>query len=445
MSSSRRKKTARTKSVTTSRGTGKKKAGKRAATAKAAARKSPSGKKAAVAAVAVKGAAPSTDGKRPAKTPFERFVLEFITARGGTVEVLGDRDYRTNFDSRLAKKLRRKSIRMIFDLDRATLPRGGVFAAPGSRFGLALLAAARGDGNVSRSQLPANPSVDAKKIARQGYVLHDVEALAPKMGKMRWVCQVIYHLTLTLRGGVAEQDLRSVLADPRGPIFEFLESEDRRRWQIEPGFPDDQVSWGETDVSQEVPAEEARALWSSLLEWLNRVQISRLERWRRRCDENRDVDLERINAYYEARLEEETERRRRRRDDLEDEDGASESQLKLEWSQRVKAVRARWQPQASVRLWGIEELARPRIPVMWDLKTPDGSAVLSSEIDLADGALTRLPCPVCGRLAGEFWWHHQLVCRRCRGRAAPADDGPGPGGRVGGRSGKGLRRPRRKS
>jgi hypothetical protein len=384
------------------------------------------------------------------EAPFERFVLEFITARGGAIENLGEQDYRATFDSQLAKKLRRRSARLIFNMERATLPRGGVFAAPGSRFGLALLATARGEGHVSRSRLSADPSVDPKKVARTGFVLHDAEAQSPKLGRRRWVCQVIYHLTLTLRGGVAEQDLRAVLADPRGPIFEFLEGDGRRNWKFEPGFPEGPVWWGESDVSEEIPREEAEQLWESLFEWLNRVQVPRLERWRKRCEETRERDLDRINDYYETRLREESERRRRRRDDLEDEDGASEAQLKFEWSRRVRSVRARWQPQAFAHLWGIEELARPRVPVMWDLETPDGVAVLSAEIDLADGALTRLPCPVCGRLAGEFWWQGQLVCRRCRGRAPKREGGAKAAGgkgrpRTASASARGLRRPGRRS
>jgi hypothetical protein len=405
----------------------------------------PARKSAVTKAVVAK---PRDDGTPAGETPFEKFVLDFVKASGGSIETLGERDYRATFDAKLAKKLRRRSARLIFDLDRAMLPRGGVFAAPGSRFGLALIAAARGEGQVSRSRLPADPAVDTKEIAAKGFTLHGAEAQSPKLGKMRWVCQVIYHLTLTLRGGVAEQDLRAVLGDPRGPIFEYLESDDRRRWKIEPGFPEAPVWWGDSDVSREVPGEEAESMWNALFEWLNRVQEPRLDRWRRRCDEARDTDLERINSYYEMRLQEESERRRRRRDDLEDEDGASEAQLKFEWSRRVRSVRARWHAQASVRLWGIEELARPRLPVMWQLDTPDGPATLSAEIDLADGALTRLPCPVCGRLAGEFWWNGQLVCRRCRGqgpkkKAATKGTRSGKKAAAKARSGRGLRRTRR--
>ncbi|HKA25601.1 MAG TPA: hypothetical protein VKF80_11530, partial [Candidatus Eisenbacteria bacterium] len=49
-------------------------------------------------------------------------------------------------------------------------------------------------------------------------------------------------------------------------------------------------------------------------------------------------------------------------------------------------------------------------------KTPQGEKRLEGEIDLAQGAVARLPCPVCGRLVGEFWWEGSLVCRRCRGK-----------------------------
>jgi hypothetical protein len=92
-------------------------------------------------------------------------------------------------------------------------------------------------------------------------------------------------------------------------------------------------------------------------------------------------------------------------------------------------VRARWEPQVEMRLWGIEEIARPRVPVTWKLKTPQGDKVLEGEIDLAQGAPARLPCPVCGRLVGELWWEGGFVCRRCRGkggRLAVVSPGPAP-------------------
>ena len=58
-----------------------------------------------------------------------------------------------------------------------------------------------------------------------------------------------------------------------------------------------------------------------------------------------------------------------------------------------------------------------------------------------------LPCPICGRLAGEFWWEGQLVCRRCRGKSA-AGNGEARKGRratAGAGSGRGLKRSRQKS
>ena len=85
-------------------------------------------------------------------------------------------------------------------------------------------------------------------------------------------------------------------------------------------------------------------------------------------------------------------------------------------------MRSRYEAAIEIRLWGIEEIARPRQPVTYPLSL-DGKKVGSFEVevDLATGALVRPPCPMCRRPAGEFWWEgSQLVCRRCRGRARSA-------------------------
>jgi hypothetical protein len=346
--------------------------------------------------------------------PFEEFVLGLVEARGGTWAPAGYRAYEARFDAELGRRVGRRSVLLVFDPDRATLPENGVFVAPGSRFGLELLAAARGHGYASRVHLRPAPEADARAIARRGFVLHGAEASAPRLDAPRWIVQVVYHLTLTLRGGVPEQDQRLVLADPRGPVFEFLEPEERKRWRREPGFTSEPVWWEEVDAREGPPGERAAALWPALVEWLRRAQATRLERWRRRAEEGRERDLRRINAYYRTRLAEEEERRRRRRDDADLDEETSEEKLKLEWSRRVRSIRARWQATASADLWGIEEIARPRVPVAWRLDTPDGLSRLGGEIDLADGALVRRACRSCGRLAGEFWWEAGLVCRRCR-------------------------------
>lgn len=387
----------------------------------------------------------SAEDQARSGTPFESFVVDFVRARGGTIVPHGASEYEANFDPPLARKLRRASARLVFDSERATLPRGGVFVAPGSRFGLLLLEAARGAGAVTREWLAPLEGLNVRSLAENGIVIHDADVVATELGERRWVSQLLFHFTLTLRGGMAEQDLRLVVADPRGPAFDFVELEDRRKWNTREGFPDEPVWWGETDVREGVPREEARRLWPLLVEWLHRVQEQRLERWRRRCEEARDRDLARVNAYYQTRLTEEKERRRRRAEASDEDEQATEAEIKLEWGRRVRAVRSRWEPQADVRLWGIEEVARPRIAVTWTLNTPQGRRTLAGEIDLAEGAASRIPCPVCGRLVGEFWWEGgQPVCRRCRGRgsgrmrlvstrneATPAPGGRGPRTRRG--------------
>lgn len=364
------------------------------------------------------------EGGARAESPFERFVLDLIAARGGSHEKLAGGDYQASFDPQLARKLRRAGARLVFDTSRAILPRGGLFIAPASRAGLLLLEAARGSGHVARERIAPAPSVDGAKVAAPGFEVHGARLRGAVTGEPRYIAQVLVHVTLTLQGGGTEQDLRTVLVDPRGPAFEFVEPEARRGWRLLDGFPDGPVWWGEHDLRRQLPEGATQRLWTALVAWLQRVQEPRLERWRRRCEEMRDRDLDRINAFYETRLQEEQERRRRRGELQDEEDQASEAEIKLEWERRVRAVRGRWETQADLRLWGIEEIARPRLPVTWSYETAAGPQTLAGEVDLADGAIARLPCPVCGRLVGEFWWEGAFVCRRCRGRegarAAPA-------------------------
>jgi hypothetical protein len=350
-------------------------------------------------------AADAADGR----TPFEAFALDFLAARGADIEARGPLEWEATLPADLAKKWRRQAYRLIFDADRVTLPRGGAFAAPGSFAGLRLLETARGEGHVARFHAEAKPGVDARALAGEGFVLHDVESGKPAIGEPGHTLLLAFHTTLTFLGGSPEQDLRSILVDPRGPSFDFWEPEERRSAGLVPGFPADY---------EPAPFDRA-ALWAQTDAWLARVLEPRAERWRKKAEEGRERDLLRLNTFYQTRIQEERDRRRRRRsEDADSEEPATEAALKLEWGRRTKAVRSRYEPAVEVRLWGIEEIARPRQLVTYPL-TAKGKKVgaLEVEVDLAAGALVKPPCPVCGRTAGEFWWDGGgLVCRRCRGR-----------------------------
>jgi hypothetical protein len=353
-------------------------------------------------------------------TPFQQFALEFLEARGATLEEKGPLDWEATLPPDLAKRLRRPTLRLVFDADRATLPRGAQFAAPGSQMGLKLLREAREGGHIGRFHAVAKANVDAVAVAGEGLVLHDVDAKAGTPGEPQHVVQVAFHTTLTFKGGSPEQDLRSVLVDPRGPLLDFWEPEERRRSGLEPGFPD-----GFTPESY-----DRAALWNETRAWLERVLDPRAERWHKRVDEQRERDLARLSAFYQTRIQEERDRRRRRRsDDPEAEEPATEAALKLEWGRRTRAVRARYEPEIAIHLWGIEEIARPRQAIAYSLRAGGkASGSLTVEVDLASASLVRPPCPVCGRAAGEFWWENDgLVCRRCRGRSRPQGAGAGPG------------------
>jgi hypothetical protein len=361
-------------------------------------------------------------------SPFQQFALEFLAARGAALEEHGPLDWEAKLPADLAKRFRKPSLRLVFDADRATLPRGAQFAAPGSQVGLKLMREAREGGHIGRFHALAKPNVDARAVAGEGLVLHDVEAKPGEAEPARPVVQIAFHATLTFKGGSPEQDLRSVLADPRGPQFDFWEPEDRKRAELEPGFPPDY---------EPEPIDRAQ-LWTDARVWLERVLEPRAERWRKKVEEQRERDLARLNAFYQTRIQEERDRRRRRRsDDPESEEPATEAALKLEWGRRTRAVRARYAPAIEIHLWGIEEIARPRQAVRYALRSGGKPAgTFTVEVDLASGALVRPPCPVCGRAAGEFWWDNGgLVCRRCRGRGRAPKSGDGRPANRGRKSG----------
>ena len=343
------------------------------------------------------------------RAPFEAFALDFLAARGAALESKGPLDWEAELPADLAKKWRRQSYRLVFDAERTTLPRGGAFAAPGSAAGLRLLEAARAGGHLARFHAIARNGVDVRALVGEGLVLHDVDQAAPKLGAPRHVLLVGFHTTLTFDGGSPEQDLRSILVDPRGPSFDFWEPEERKRAELEPGFPADY---------EPGPFDRA-ALWAESRAWLERVLEPRAARWKKKAEEGRDRDLLRLNNFYQTRIQEERDRRRRRKsEDAESEEPATEATLKLEWGRRTRSVRNRYEPRIQVRLWGIEEITRPRQSVTYPLSRAGKSVgAFEVEVDLSAGSLVRPPCPVCGRAAGEFWWEGSgLVCRRCRGR-----------------------------
>src|SRR5262249_18717618 len=113
------------------------------------------------------GEAPAAAPAPRQETPFERFVLDFVRAPGRRAEQPEDGDYEATFDPELAKRLRRSHARLVFDAERAILPRGGLFAAPGSRLGLALLDLGRGHGHVSRTHMAEAPGVDVAVLAKE--------------------------------------------------------------------------------------------------------------------------------------------------------------------------------------------------------------------------------------------------------------------------------------
>jgi hypothetical protein len=146
-------------------------------------------------------------------------------------------------------------------------------------------------------------------------------------------------------------------------------------------------------ASLETLAEEREAEWT--------VSVGRL----------RDDELDRLGAFFSARIEEEEERERRRtgRDEHELEHGDATS-LKLEWERRAAEVRQRWEMRTEVRLWGIEEWSWPVADLEQELRSGAMHVKLRATVDVARGVPALPPCPSCQTPAEMLIRDHGTVC-----------------------------------
>ena len=130
---------------------------------------------------------------------------------------------------------------------------------------------------------------------------------------------------------------------------------------------------------------ELRARWlQSARETLEALAEEREREWTVSVGRIRDDELERLGAFFSARIEEEEERQRRRagHDEHELEHGDATS-LKLEWERRAAEVRQRWEMRTEVRLWGIEEWSWPVAELEQELRSGAMHVKLRAAVDVA--------------------------------------------------------------
>jgi hypothetical protein len=155
--------------------------------------------------------------------------------------------------------------------------------------------------------------------------------------------------------------------------------------------------------------EAARVHFEALLD-------DREREWERQVGRLRDDELQRLSAFFAARVEEEEERSRRRTPNAEvhDLEGGDTTSLKLEWERRAAEVRSRWALRTEVRVWGVEEWSWPVADLEQELKAGAVRVRVNSRVDVARARPALPPCPNCGTPAEMLVRARGgVVCVRC--------------------------------
>ena len=335
------------------------------------------------------------------------FVGRWLETSGCAVRDAARGDWEVELSEPLRRRWRRQRVRLVFDPLRATLPRGAWFTAPGSAAGRKLLEAALHEPVVTaRTALAQVPGVSEQGL---GAVCR-VRGLTwgpPRLGPVRYERRISFHAVATRWGGLPWQEPWVVLVDGENTCVEWHRAQElpdvRAReglYQLgEPLAPEARTRW----------VAGARAAFESLLE-------TREQEWEHAIARLREDELERLGAFFSARIEEEEERLRRRGPNGDDGDltGGDARSLKLEWERRAQEVRARWALHTEVRLWGISEWSWPVAEVTQELRSGAVHVRLTSAVDVARGRPELPPCPHCGSPADLLVRARgSVACSRC--------------------------------
>ena len=379
---------------------------------------------AAVNVAASAGANGSKTVAPPGLPPeWRSLVGRWLEAEGCTVSPAARGDWEVDLSPALQRRWRRQRVRLVFDPLRATLPRGAWFTAPGSSAGRKILEAALEHPLVTRrTALAQVPGVGDEGLATVCRV-RGLTWGAPRLGPVRYERRVSFHAVATRWGGLPWQEPWVVLVGPEGELVE---------WARENEVPNVRTRDGLYQISEDLDPER-RARWmGEARTHLDRLMEEREREWERAIARLRDDELERLGAFFSARIEEEEERQRRRTSnadegDIEHGDGVS---LKLEWERRAAEVRHRWALRSEVRLWGLTEWSWPVAELEQELRAGAVRVRLTSRVDVARGAPALPACPSCGAPAEMLVRVRGAVaCVRCaepimRGHL---DDGRGRG------------------
>jgi hypothetical protein len=341
--------------------------------------------------------------------PWRDFVGRWLEAAGCQVADAARGDWEVTLSPALQRRWRRQRVRLVFDPVRATLPRGAWFTAPGSGAGRKILEAAREEPIATRrTALPQVPGAPEEGLA----AVCKVRGLSwgpPRLGPVRYERRLAFHAVVTLWGGLPAQEPWTILLSPQGDLIE---------WHRGDGLPNVRAREGLYQIGEELEAETRETLAAHAREHLVGLVSEREREWEKAVGKLRDDELERLSAFFAARVEEEEERLRHRTPsenghDIQDGDATS---LKLEWERRGHEVRHRWALRTEVRVWGLEEWAWPVAELEQELRAGAVHLRLTSAVDVARGRPAAPACPTCGTPAD--------LLMRLRGSVACVNCGP---------------------
>ena len=316
------------------------------------------------------------------------FVGRWLSAAGCTLANAARGDWEVALAPALQKRWRRQRVRLVFDPQRPTLPRGAWFTAPGSTAGRKILEAACAEPLLTRRtalvQVPGAPEEGIAATCR-------VRGLAwgpPRLGPVRYERRVAFHVVVTLWGGLPAQEPWVMLVGPDGELME---------WERGSELPEVRSREGLYQIADALAPEACDGLAARAREHLDTLLGRREEEWERGVGRQREDELERLSSFFAARIEEEDERSRRRgpNGDESEMEGGDATSLKLEWERRAAEVRHRWALRTEVRMWGLEEWAWPVADLEQELRVGAVRLRLTSRVDVARGRPALPACPRC--------------------------------------------------
>ena len=367
-------------------------------------RRTPSSKRLAAPRITV--SAPSST--LPALPPeWRTFVGLWLETSGCSLRDAARGDWEVELSPALKRRWRRQRVRLVFDPQRATLPRGAWFTAPGSGAGRRILEAALEAPAVTRRTALAHvPGAPDDGLASVCHV-RGLTWGPPRLGPVRYERRMSFHAVVTRWGGLPLQESWVVLIGPDGSCLESVAGL---------ALPDVRPREGLYQISHQLEDEE-RERW---MEWaraaLDQLLAEREHEWHHNLTRLRDDELDRLGAFYSARIEEEEERLRRRASHPEDPDLAhgDATSLKLEWERRAADVRQRWAIRTEIRLWGLEEWSWPVAELEQEVRAGAVHVRLSSLVDVARGRPALPACPTCAAPAEMLVRSRgTVVCQRC--------------------------------